>query len=76
MGEETFGELGRGECLDGEELDSRLVTPDDRLEGGIGEGETRLGSVGDVARGVVEYDRCSSNSMVSLGVMGRGMPGT
>lgn len=75
MGEETFGEMGRGDCLDGDEFESRLMTPDERLDGAIGEGETRLGRLGDVARGVVEYDRWSSNSMVSLGVMGRGMPG-
>jgi hypothetical protein len=76
MGEETFGELGRGEYLDGDEVESRLISPDERLEYGMGEGETRLGRVGDVARGVVEYDRWSSNSTVSLGVMGRGIPGT
>lgn len=35
-----------------------------------------LGSKGDVARGVVEWERISSSSTGSRGVMGRGIPGT
>lgn len=62
------GDIGRGVEREGDEVDSRPT----RLAVKIGEGE---GLRGELARGVVECERWSSESILSRGVIGLGIPG-
>lgn len=67
--------MGRGVLRDVSE--SRLSGPNVNEE--VGSWDTcpfNPGSIGDVARGVVERERTSSSDPGSRGVMGRGIPGT
>lgn len=69
------GAAGTGVKNDGFEVDD-VDSRRNFVEVPVGVGEDGGGSTwGDWARGVVECERCSSNS-TSRGVMGLGIPGT
>jgi hypothetical protein len=71
---EVGDDKGSGDGRDCEEVESRLSKLDPLLEIDDVNESVKLAVMGEVARGVVEWERCSSGSK-SRGVMGLGIPG-